>query len=396
MSYRRLFAALLLAVAIGTGWSAHSARAQPLPVLRLPFPAGSSWKAIQGYNGGTHVPGPERYALDLVRDDGATGGADVIAPVSGTLWFMNSPGSGNGCLSIKMDGNSGLIVQMCHFFARPFRTDERITIGQPIGTIGPIGTVGNNGTAHLHLSMHRTPDLGYTRIPVPFAYPEGIPLEGIAMPPDGSYNQYGCPSASCKGVITSTNGMGSPAIPVAGAPVTSAPAAPAALPAAAGPALVTLPAGAPPMTLRVGVVVRVSGDGDCVNARSAPGMAGRVQTCLPDGTVSAIAQGPVPADGRVWWQLAGLGWAAGDLLTGVMLAGGQIQTGTAVVVDAGANDCLNLRDAASMAATIQTCIPSGARLTVTDGPREAEGHTWWQLEGRGWAVADYLRARDGA
>lgn len=393
----RTIALLLLALAGGLWWSTEPSAAQPLPVLRLPFPAGTTWKAIQGYNGGTHVPGAERYALDLVREDGATGGSDVLAPVAGTLWFMNSPGSGNGCLSIKMDGGSGLIVQMCHIFARPFRTDERINAGQVIGTVGPNGTVGNNGLAHMHLSMHRTPDFGSTRIPAPFAYPDGMPLEGVALPPDGSYNQYGCPSASCRGTFTSTNGMGTPlGNPGPGLPVTSASPAPApvALSTAAAPALVTLPPGAAPIALRVGVVVRVNGDGDCVNARSAPGMSGRVQACLPDGTVSAIAQGPVPADGRTWWQLAGLGWTAGDLLAGVMLAGGQIATGTAVVVDAGANDCLNLRDAPAKSAAILTCIPSGARLSVTDGPRDADGHTWWQLEGRGWAVGDYLRSRD--
>src|SRR5579884_1307008 len=39
-------------------------------VLKLPFAAGTSWRIIQGYEGGTHGTGPERYALDLVREGG--------------------------------------------------------------------------------------------------------------------------------------------------------------------------------------------------------------------------------------------------------------------------------------------------------------------------------------
>lgn len=192
MRYLRLLA--LLTVPLALVASTSRARAQTTATLKLPFPAGTTWKAVQGYNGGTHVPGPEQFALDLVRDgDGPTAGAEVLAPASGSIWYMNVPGTGNGCLSIKIDGGGGLIVEMCHMVARPFHVDDRVEMGQPVGTIGAAGTLGNNGLAHLHLSMHRTPDLGITRIPMPFALPDGLPLDGISLPPDGTYNQYGCP-----------------------------------------------------------------------------------------------------------------------------------------------------------------------------------------------------------
>src|SRR5262249_12528150 len=137
-----------------------------------------------------------------------------------------------------------------------------------------------------------------------------------------------------------------PAIPVPGAPP------PSTLVAAGTSAAIPL---------RAGIVVRVTGAGDCLNVRSAPSMSGTIVTCLSDGAVGAIAQGPVQADGRTWWQLAGLGWAAGDYLSGISIAVGALQVGTGIVIDAGANDCLNLRAAPSMAAQVLTCLPSGAR-----------------------------------
>lgn len=362
----------------------HTVSAQAPSPLRLPFAAGTSWKVIQGYNGGTHSTTAERYALDLVRDGGATAGAEVLAPAAGTVWYMNAPGSGNGCLLIKIDGGSGLIVEMCHIIARPFRTDERIAAGQPLGTIGPAGTVGNNGTAHLHLSMHRTPDLGITRISVPFAPPDGLPLDGVSLPADGSYNQYAC-AAACRTPLVSTNGRPAGAAAVA-APVSAS--------LSAVPAGTVAPIPAAPVSLRAGAIARVAGDGDCINLREGPGITAPVLTCLPDGLLVTIADGPITADGHVWWRLQGMGWAAGEFLAAVAPATPALRVGASATVDAGEGDCLNLREAPALSAPTVACLPHGARLTITDGPREADGRTWWQLDGRGWAAADYLRPRE--
>ena len=377
---RRLLAVsplVILLVPLGMA-ATPTAGAQPAAALRLPFPAGTAWKVAQGYQGGTHGSGPERYALDLVRDgDGPTAGVEVLAPAAGTLWFMNAPGAGNGCLSLKIDGGGGLIAQMCHIVARSFRRDEPIAAGQVIGTIGAAGTVGNNGLAHLHLSLHRTPDFGTTRIPAPFAAPDGLPLDGIALPPDGSSNQYVCPGATCRSGLVSSNGR-------------AADPAPAVPPAAPGNAPVMI-SNAPAMPLRPGLVARIAVGSGCVNLREGPGMTARVLTCLPDGFTATIAQGPLVADNSAWWRLENWGWVAGDYLAGVSLPAPAVRVGAVAVVDAGAGDCLNLRDGPGIAAGVVTCLPSGARLAVTDGPREADGRTWWQLDGRGWAAGDYLR-----
>ena len=368
-----------LALALASTRAAQTANAQSAASLRLPFPAGTTWKVIQGYNGGTHVPGPERYALDFVRDDGGpTAGVEVLAPASGTMWWMNGPGGGNGCLLIKIDGGGGLIVEMCHIIARSFRRDERIEVGQVVGTLGPAGTVGNNGLAHMHISLHRTYDYGVTRIPAPFAAPDGLPLEGIALPADGSVNQYVCPGRSCRSGLVSSNTPGGARTLTPVAPP------PAVVGSFSGPASQT---GVP---LRAGVVARVAGAGagDCMNVREGPGLRARALSCLPDGIPVTIAGGPINADGRTWWQLHGLGWSAGDYLVGV--SGPVLRVGGRAVVDAGPGDCLNLRTAPGLGAGVVTCLPSGARLTITDGPREADGHRWWQLDGRGWVVAEFL------
>lgn len=383
---RSLLRAAAFAVALLLVPHAVSAQSTPNLALKLPFPAGSSWRVLQGYNGGTHVPGPERYALDLVRDDGATANADVVAPVSGTMWYMNAPGAGNGCLSIKGDGGSGLIVQMCHIFARPFRVDERIEAGQALGTIGPNGTVGNNGMAHLHLSMHRTSDYGVTRVPVPFAAPNGVPLDGVTLVPDGSYNQFACPGSTCRGALLSTNGRTG-----GGATTPAAPANPAA-----GPRPASAPLAAPPpgvVQLRVGVIAKVTG-GDCLNVREGPGISAKVLTCVPDGRPVTIAQGPILADGRSWWRLDGIGWAVGDYLLGITAPTPTLAVGATALVNAGDGDCLNMRDAPGMAGTLIGCLANGARLTITAGPRDVDDRIWWQLDGRGWAAADYLRPKD--
>lgn len=64
--------------------------------------------------------------------------------------------------------------------------------------------------------------------------------------------------------------------------------------------------------------------------------------------------------------------------------------GTAAVTDEG----VNLRSSASTQSDIVTTLTEGQEVTVTDGPQDADGHTWWQIElpdgARGWVAADYL------
>jgi len=383
--------ALTFAVAM-SGTPRAAAQSPITAALKLPFPAGSAWKVIQGYNGGTHVPGPEQYALDLVRDGGPTGGADVVAPASGSVWFAHAPGAGNGCVSIKIDGGGGLIVQMCHIILhRALRPDEPLAAGAALGVVGPDGRVGNNGLAHMHLSLHRTPDYGQTRIPVPFALGGGLALEGLSLPADGTRNQYACLSANCQPRLTSTNGSSAPA-PASSLPPVPAVAAGTSTPPPARPASPSAQTPPAPLgPLRVGIRAIVAGTGDCVNVRERPSLSAPAKACLPDGARLRLVEGPVSADGHAWWRLDALGWAVSQYLSPVPAA---LESNSIAKVNAGTDECLNLRAAPGRAAGVVTCLPDGTRIRLSGLPIEADGATWWQLEGRGWAVAEFLTPED--
>jgi hypothetical protein len=75
--------------------------------------------------------------------------------------------------------------------------------------------------------------------------------------------------------------------------------------------------------------------------------------------------------------------------------GGQIGVGAYVQVS-GTGVGLNVRNAPSLTGNIEFLGYDAEVFEVRDGPREADGYTWWYLvtpvdENRaGWAVADFL------
>jgi hypothetical protein len=71
------------------------------------------------------------------------------------------------------------------------------------------------------------------------------------------------------------------------------------------------------------------------------------------------------------------------------LGGPGVSVGSQAVVF-GAGDCLNFRVAPSLSADIGSCQIDGTGGQVVEGPVEAEGHTWWRVEGLGWASGQYL------
>jgi hypothetical protein len=78
-----------------------------------------------------------------------------------------------------------------------------------------------------------------------------------------------------------------------------------------------------------------------------------------------------------------------DFVQAPPLGESDISVGSQAVVF-GAGDCLNFRVAPSLSADIRSCQIDGARGQVVEGPVEADGHTWWRLEGLGWASGQYL------
>ncbi len=67
----------------------------------------------------------------------------------------------------------------------------------------------------------------------------------------------------------------------------------------------------------------------------------------------------------------------------------QITVGAVVMVFQ-AKDCLNFRVEASVAAEAVSCQIDGTSGRVQEGPVEADGQTWWLLEGLGWASSSFL------
>ena len=70
-------------------------------------------------------------------------------------------------------------------------------------------------------------------------------------------------------------------------------------------------------SLSTGIRVRVTGTGSCLNFRAYVSLGDDVPVnfCRPDGTEGHISDGPIFADGRWWWGIAGQGWAVDEFLS---------------------------------------------------------------------------------
>jgi hypothetical protein len=75
-----------------------------------------------------------------------------------------------------------------------------------------------------------------------------------------------------------------------------------------------------------------------------------------------------------------------------------LQSGDAVVVvGLEEDDCLSIREEPTQQAMRLTCVPTGTRAIVQEGPTEAETFTWWRIAGagfNGWAAGTWLRTED--
>jgi len=88
--------------------------------------------------------------------------------------------------------------------------------------------------------------------------------------------------------------------------------------------IVVLPEG----VIGVGIYVQVSGtDGAGLRMRGAPGLDGTVNFTAMDSEAFLVIDGPVEADGYIWWHLEAPydqtrnGWSAGDFLTPIEVEG---------------------------------------------------------------------------
>ena len=159
---RRLMATLGIGCAIAA--SAPVSADAPFP---LPFPAGSNWEIVAGYNTATHA-GDDPYAIDLVRLDAPTAGTAVIAPTAGTVSWI-----GTDCLTLP---TSLAWVSSCAIWTQtrccaPAKLSRRDTCWEPLRPLVPQAT---GGLAHLHLAVHETQGDGQIQRTVPFTGPYTI------------------------------------------------------------------------------------------------------------------------------------------------------------------------------------------------------------------------------
>jgi hypothetical protein len=71
-----------------------------------------------------------------------------------------------------------------------------------------------------------------------------------------------------------------------------------------------------------------------------------------------------------------------------------IRAGAAALVDTGSNDGLRLRREPGSAGVVLRSIRNGERVSVLDGPRDADGITWWRVAyagDEGWVAGQYLK-----
>jgi Peptidase family M23/Bacterial SH3 domain len=351
----------------------HAGPAGAAESVLLPFGGGQAVRVIQGYNGGSHQ-GRSRYALDLVLAGGGTSGAEVVSPVAGVVSWAQAPGTGHGCLAAAVRDGSYSVV-LCHILLdHAYRAGEAVARGQTLGTVGPPGAVGNNGTAHVHLELHRG---RLANNPVPFGGPDGLALDGTDLAASGAANEH-----AGRASLVSRNGPGSGPREAAPAPA----AAPRAAPPRATPSPTPTPAAqqaaaAAPASSSASVAV-VEGTGACLKVRATPSLEAGVVDCLPDGTEVRLGDGVEHRDALTWRRIPGQGWAAMDFL----------RPRRAVIT--GTDSCLNVRDAPSTLGAVVTCLPEGTSVAIGESAQGDLGR-WLRVDqvvngGAGWVLADFL------
>lgn len=333
--------------------------------VALPFPGGKAVKVIQGYNGGTHQ-GRSRFGLDLMLADEETSGADVLSPVDGTITFAQAPNAGNGCIAVAFkDGSHS--VMLCHvILSHAFSRGESVTRGQLLGTVGAAGKVGNNGVPHIHMELHRG---NGASDPVPFAGPDGLPLEGKVLAAKETAGVV-----SRREAIMSTNRPGSGS--GASKPVVAAASVPSTVRSVPLSATASETADA---TLRMAVV---QGTSSCLNVREKPAADAKIVGCLREG--EEVALKPAGENGNSRWREVDRGWVASEYLA---------RKGAVVF---GTGGCLNVRESPSAEAAKVGCLADGTGVKIAEGPTTRDGSAWYRIEPAGslkkggWVAGKYL------
>jgi N-acetylmuramoyl-L-alanine amidase len=134
---------------------------------------------------------------------------------------------------------------------------------------------------------------------------------------------------------------------------------------------------------------------DSLNVRSGPGTGYSVIDVITYGTNGLIIDGPVTANGYVWYEIeyvggAYAGWVASDFLA--LVSTGGFAIGDILMVT---SDTLNVRSGAGTGYSVIDTLVYGNQVVVLDGPYVADGYTWYEVSYSfggytGWVAGEYL------
>jgi SH3-like domain-containing protein len=159
----------------------------------------------------------------------------------------------------------------------------------------------------------------------------------------------------------------------------------------------------PGTALAVGASARVVAP-DGVNMRSEPSTSAELIRYLPSRLKVTIVEGPVDGEGYRWWRLddgeGNVGWAIendgeSDTLSPQLGEPEPVdrspRVGERVRVTMSEGGQLSVRETPGTDATIVTRVNPGLEFTVTGGPQESNGYTWFQIRSdsgdiEGWAA----------
>ncbi len=159
----------------------------------------------------------------------------------------------------------------------------------------------------------------------------------------------------------------------------------------------------PGTALAVGQPARVAAPGG-LNIRETPGTSGPIITRLGFGQLVTVLEGPVSADGFIWWKVddgqGNVGWAAqGDGVDEWLTPNiGEPQpvnrpprVGDRVRVTMDPGLQLTIRALPGINSPVVTRVNPGTEFTVIGGPQPADGYMWYQIRSddgqiEGWAA----------
>ncbi len=134
---------------------------------------------------------------------------------------------------------------------------------------------------------------------------------------------------------------------------------------------------------------------DSLNVRSGPGTGYSVIDVITYGTNGLIIDGPVTANGYVWYEIEYVGgktagWVASDFLA--LVSTGGFAIGDILMVT---SDTLNVRSGPGTGYSVIDMLTYGNQVVVLDGPYVADGYTWYEVSYSfggytGWVAGEYL------